>query len=147
MRLTRARGLHTTRRMAGSDKIKLLVITPERQVLDVAADAVVIPAHDGELGILADRAPLMCELGIGHLRYTQRDKVQRVFIDGGFAQVLENRVVVLTSRALRSEEVTPQVLGAAEDEARRRAGTDEAARRAHEQAQQRASVLRRISTD
>ncbi len=133
--------------MAGTDRIKLLVITPERQVLDVTADAVVIPAHDGELGILADRAPLMCELGIGQLRYTQRDQVQRVFIDGGFAQVLENRVVVLTSRALRRDEVTAQVVSGAEDEASRATGTNESARLSHERAQLRASVLRRISTE
>jgi len=68
--------------------IKFVVVTPERKVLEQTADAVVIPAHDGELGILRDRAPLMCELGIGQMRYQKGGATRRLFIDGGFAQVL-----------------------------------------------------------
>jgi hypothetical protein len=60
--------------------------------------------------------------------------------------VLKNRVVLLTGRALPLEEITPQVLAGAEDEARRHAGTDAAARHSHDLAQQRASVLRRMKS-
>ena len=130
--------------MAGREPIKLLVITPQRQVLDESVDAVVIPAHDGELGILLDRAPLMCELGIGQLRYTRQNDTRRVFIDGGFAQVLANRVVVLTNRAVPAEQVTPEMIAAAEKEAEQHTGTTEAALAARDQARERAAVLRRI---
>ncbi|MBN2446260.1 MAG: ATP synthase F1 subunit epsilon [Phycisphaerae bacterium] len=97
--------------------INLIVITPERQVLDEHTDAVVIPAHDGELGILRGRAALMCELGIGQLRYEQGGKTERVFIDGGFAQVHGDRVTVLSPRALPSGSVTAEVMSAAEQAA------------------------------
>ena len=44
------------------------VITPEAQVYDGQVEAVVIPAHDGEIGILFNRAPLLCKLGPGRMR-------------------------------------------------------------------------------
>ena len=130
--------------MAGTSRIKLLVITPDRQLLDEAVEAVVIPAHDGELGILVDRAPLMCELGIGQLRYTKHGVAHRVYIDGGFAQVLENRVVVLTQRAVPQDAITREVVTTAEEEAAKISGHDAATREAQDRAQQRATVLKRM---
>lgn len=103
--------------MAQPNKVELVVITPERQVVADQGDVVVIPAHDGELGVLPRRAPLMCELGIGALYYRKSGKPQRVFVDGGFAQVLDNRVTVLSGNALKQEEVTAAVVSKAEQAA------------------------------
>ncbi len=96
--------------MAESKNINLVVITPEREVVRETATAVVIPAHDGEIGVLNLRAPLMCELGIGQLRYETDGHARRVFIDGGFAQVHDNDVAVLTPNALLAEQVTAEVV-------------------------------------
>ena len=86
--------------MAKRTHIKCSVITPERQVLDTAATQVIIPAHDGLIGILFNRAPLLCELGKGTLRInTVGEGEKQIPIDGGFAQVLDNEVIVLTERA------------------------------------------------
>lgn len=86
--------------MATNSDIHVSVITPEAQVVDVRATGVVIPAHDGLIGILYNRAPLLCELGKGTLRIDATDGMQRfVNIEGGFAQVLNNEVVVLTDKA------------------------------------------------
>jgi F-type H+-transporting ATPase subunit epsilon len=122
--------------------LDLVVITPERQVLQSAAEAVVIPAHDGELGILHDRAPLMCELGIGQLRYTQQGQTRRLFIDGGFAQVVDNRVTVLTGRALPAEQVSADVVAAFEQAVGTHQGYDADTRAARELAQRRVYALR-----
>ena len=82
------------------------VITPEAQVFDGPADFVVFPAHDGEIGILPGRAPLLAKLGAGLMRLTTPDGGRETwFIDGGFVQVLDNRVIVLTQRALRPEQI------------------------------------------
>ncbi|MHC4444209.1 MAG: ATP synthase F1 subunit epsilon [Planctomycetota bacterium] len=81
------------------------VITPEKQVYDDIVDSVSIPAHDGEIGILFNRAPLVCKLGIGALRIRKGDDEQRWFVDGGFAQVLENRLVLLTDQALHVDQL------------------------------------------
>ncbi|HMQ16726.1 MAG TPA: F0F1 ATP synthase subunit epsilon [Phycisphaerae bacterium] len=91
------------------DHLDLLVITPERQALAEPADSVVIPAHDGELGVLVRRAPLMCELDIGLLRYRRGNVTRHVFIDGGFAQVFQNTVTVLTERAVTQDEAPDAV--------------------------------------
>ncbi len=82
------------------------VITPEEQVLEARATSVVIPAHDGQIGILENRAPLLCELGTGVLRIdTTSEGPKEFFVDGGFAQVLDNNVMVLTERAVAAEDL------------------------------------------
>jgi F-type H+-transporting ATPase subunit epsilon len=130
--------------MADARNIHLVVITPERQVLEQPVDAVVIPAHDGELGVLRDRAALVCELGIGQLRYTQAGVTRRLFIDGGFAQVLDNQVTVLTGQALPAEKVTADVLATARHAIDEHQGHEEDTRLARERAQRRLSALQRL---
>jgi F-type H+-transporting ATPase subunit epsilon len=132
--------------MADSKQIEIEVITPDRKVLEGVADQVVIPAHDGELGVLNLRAPLMCELGIGRLRYTTGGTSRQMFVDGGFAQVLQNRVIVLTSRALPAEEVTADVIQEAQEAADAHEGTDADTQSARQRDQQRVSVLRRLQS-
>ncbi|MBL8879022.1 MAG: ATP synthase F1 subunit epsilon [Phycisphaerales bacterium] len=101
--------------MAKRSDIKLTVVTPERQVVSEAVESCVIPAHDGEIGILSDRAPLVCELGIGKLSYRQGAKSHGVYIDGGFAQVHDNNVTVLTSQAYAPDEITDAIIAAAQN--------------------------------
>ncbi len=126
-------------------QIDVVVITPERQVLEQQADAVVLPAHDGELGVMRDRAALMCELGVGQLRYTRDGETRRLFIDGGFAQVYDNHVTLLTARALLADEITAEVLDEAREAVDAQQGYDDAACVARERAQRRLSVLSGLS--
>ncbi len=128
--------------MADAGPLQVTVITPERQVLDSPAVAVVVPAHDGELGVLRDRSPLVCELGIGQLRYTHDGQTRRLFIDGGFAEVLDNQVTVLTTRAVPAEQITAEVIATAAREVDALQGTEPDTRLARERAQRRLSVLR-----
>jgi F-type H+-transporting ATPase subunit epsilon len=82
------------------------VITPEAQVFDGPADFAVVPAHDGEIGILPGRAPLLARLGAGLLRLTKPGGgKENWFIAGGFVQVLDNKVIVLTQRAIRPDQI------------------------------------------
>jgi F-type H+-transporting ATPase subunit epsilon len=85
-----------------------MVVTPERACLDETADFVALPMYDGELGVLPGRAALIGRLGYGELRLRLRDVVQRYYIDGGFAQVRDDVVTVLTPRALKAEEINPE---------------------------------------
>ncbi len=132
--------------MARTEPIRLTVITPERQVLAVDTTSVVFAAHDGEVGILRDRAPLMCELGIGQLRYEAGGPTRRMFIDGGFAQVYENAVTVLTQRAVPAENVTAEMVAAAQQAVQQFKGTDPETQSARQQAQRRVSVLQGLRT-
>jgi F-type H+-transporting ATPase subunit epsilon len=89
-----------------SDKtVHCVVVTPERAVLDQAADFVALTMLDGELGVLPGRAPLIGRLGFGELRTVVGRTVHRYYIDGGFAQVRANVVTVLTSKAMPAEEI------------------------------------------
>jgi F-type H+-transporting ATPase subunit epsilon len=76
------------------------VVTPEREVHETKeATFVAFPAWDGEVGILASRAPLLCQLGKGELRIEQGKETLKFEIDRGFAQMVDNRLTLLTERA------------------------------------------------
>lgn len=92
--------------MAKAETFTCSVITPERTVLDTEATFAAFPAHDGEMGVLRNRAPLVCKLGIGVLRVELGTDRHAVFIDGGFAQVVGNRLTILTQHARMANEIT-----------------------------------------
>ncbi|HYN21095.1 MAG TPA: ATP synthase F1 subunit epsilon [Thermoanaerobaculia bacterium] len=91
--------------MAKNDTFHCSVITPERAVLETEATFVAFPAHDGEVGILPGRAPLLFKMGIGELRVESPEGNHRYFVDGGFAQMVENRLTLLTEIAKAVEEI------------------------------------------
>lgn len=82
------------------------VVTPERSVLECDATSVVFPAHDGEIGILRGRAPLLCRLGTGRMKVRQADgSTEFLVIDGGFAQMIDNRLTILSEGAQLAPEI------------------------------------------
>ncbi|HEX3127627.1 MAG TPA: ATP synthase F1 subunit epsilon [Thermoanaerobaculia bacterium] len=91
--------------MAKNDMFHCSVITPERAVLETEATFVAFPAHDGEVGILPGRAPLLFKMGIGELRVESPEGNHNYFVDGGFAQMVENRLTLLTEQARAIEEI------------------------------------------
>ncbi|MDM8008927.1 MAG: ATP synthase F1 subunit epsilon [Phycisphaerae bacterium] len=113
---------------------KCSVITPEAQVFDGNVESVVLPVHDGEIGILFNRAPLLCKLGAGSLRLRKGNEETTWFVDGGFAQVIENQVTVLTQKALRPEEISAADAQARLEEARKMPAGDELAARRKDRA-------------
>jgi F-type H+-transporting ATPase subunit epsilon len=89
------------------EAIELIVVTPERQLLQETVVEVTIPGLDGALGILPGHAPLITELGIGELSYrtaTSREPISLAVISG-FAEVLPDRVTLLAETAERAEEI------------------------------------------
>lgn len=80
-------------------RLRCVIVTPEKAILDERADFVVLPMVDGELGVLPQHAPLIGRLGKGELRITRGDAVQKWQVSGGFAQVRKDVVTVLTSKA------------------------------------------------
>ncbi len=84
----------------GSGQVfKLSVISPERKLYEGPARFVVVPAHDGELGILAGHAPLMALLGDGILRVATETEIRRFRVSRGFVQVVDDVVSVLSEEA------------------------------------------------
>jgi F-type H+-transporting ATPase subunit epsilon len=124
--------------------VQCVVVTPERTVVDAAVDFVAVPMYDGELGVLPGRAPLIGRLGYGELRTRHGAQVERYFVDGGFAQVRNNVVTVLTPKALRASAIDPAAVTAQIEAARRPADTPEA-RAAQQQTLAKARAQLRIA--
>jgi F-type H+-transporting ATPase subunit epsilon len=77
-----------------------VVVTPEQQLLDEKLNQAIIPAEDGLLGILTDRAPLLAKLGKGPLRLDLSSGQSKTFnIEGGIAQMKDNKLTILTHSA------------------------------------------------
>jgi F-type H+-transporting ATPase subunit epsilon len=88
-----------------ADKLQLEVITPERLVLREAVDEVTLPGLDGELGILPEHTPLISQLQTGALTYRKSGEKRSLHVSGGFAEVLPDRVSVLTDVAEAAEDI------------------------------------------
>ena len=79
--------------------LKVSVISPERVLFEGEATSVVAPAFDGEVGILQNHAPMMTLLGKGSLRVSGSGSDRQFQIEGGFLQVVENNVRIVTEKA------------------------------------------------
>jgi F-type H+-transporting ATPase subunit epsilon len=78
--------------------LNVSVISPEAVLYEGETTSVVAPAYDGEVGILTGHAPMMALLGKGVLRLG--DPGGRKFnVEGGFLQVVDNTVRVVTEKA------------------------------------------------
>ena len=80
-------------------ELAVSVISPERVLFEGTATAAVVPAFDGEVGILPQHAPLMTLLGRGTLRLDTGAGHRRFRVGGGFLQVVDDQVRVVTEEA------------------------------------------------
>jgi F-type H+-transporting ATPase subunit epsilon len=125
--------------------VRCVIVTPERAVLDAITELVVLPMYDGELGVQAGRAPFVGQLAPGELRLRSGSAVARFFVDGGFAQVRNNVVNVLTPKAMPAADVTGAKAEAAHAEAEAITGTDAIARANRQRAVARARGLAKVA--
>ena len=80
--------------------VDLEIVSPEKLLLSRPVDMVVIPAADGELGVLVNHAPMIVLLRGGTIRlYEGGQVIDRLFVSGGFAEVTPTRVTVLADEA------------------------------------------------
>ena len=72
------------------------IITPDQKLFDGNADAVTVPGTEGSLGILNKHAPMIASLKKGQIKVSTAGEADRFFeINGGVAEVLNNKVIVL----------------------------------------------------
>jgi F-type H+-transporting ATPase subunit epsilon len=83
----------------GAGAMRVSVLSPEQTVYEGDATSVVAPAWNGQLGILRGHAPLMALLGDGVLRIENGRETLRFQVSGGFLQVVDNVITVLSERA------------------------------------------------
>ena len=101
------------------------IVTPEQQLLDQPVTQAILPAHDGQIGILTGRAPLLVKLGLGKLQIDLGGGRQQVYlVEGGIAQMKDNRLTVLTNAAWAPGEIDAAAARAEYDEAQRATPAD-----------------------
>lgn len=88
-----------------NDSLRCIVVTPEETVLEGEASFVALPLFDGEIGIARGHSPMIGRLGFGEMRIRMGADTTRYYVDGGFVQVADNLISVLTNRAIPSEAV------------------------------------------
>src|SRR5689334_16265175 len=90
-----------------TDAITCTVVTPEQTAIETKADFVALPLFDGEIGIASNHSPLIGRLGYGEMRIRSGGQTVSYYVDGGFVQVADNVVAVLTNRAAPAKSLDP----------------------------------------
>ena len=85
--------------------LRCVVVTPEETVLETTADFIALPLFDGEMGVAVNHSPMIGRLGFGELRIREGSETSRYYVDGGFVQVADNVVSVLTNRSLEAASI------------------------------------------
>ena len=101
-------------------KMRLEIITAERQVYSEEVEVLVAPGIEGELGILPHHAPLMTALQPGELLIRKDGEETYLAVTGGFLEVIGNTVTILADACERSDEIDEQRAQEAMDLARER---------------------------
>ena len=104
-----------------AENIKFEVVTPEKEVVSEQAQIVMAPGSMGEFGVLAGHTPFMTSLKTGIVHYRDENgKDKYVFISGGFAEALPDRITILAESAELSSDIDMSRAESAKARAERR---------------------------
>jgi F-type H+-transporting ATPase subunit epsilon len=103
-----------------AETFQLEIVTPERKVVETAAEEVQIPGKNGYLGILPGHAPLITELSVGEITYRENSTEQKLAVAWGFAEVLPTKVTILAETAERPTEIDVERARKAKERAEQR---------------------------
>jgi F-type H+-transporting ATPase subunit epsilon len=122
------------------------VVTPEQQLMDETVTQAILPAHDGQMGVLTNRAPVLVKLGMGPLRLDVAGGQRRVFfVEGGIAQMKGNKLTIITDDAVPASEIDADTAKAEYAEAAARVPTDEKTKLDRERAMRRAMAKQALA--
>jgi F-type H+-transporting ATPase subunit epsilon len=89
-----------------AENIRIEVVTPEKSVVSDEAKIVMAPGQLGEFGVLSGHTPFMTSLKVGAVRYEDSSGADRyIFVSGGFAEALPDRVTILADSAERRSDI------------------------------------------
>jgi F-type H+-transporting ATPase subunit epsilon len=105
--------------------IRLEVVTPERVVVSEDAQIVASPGSLGEFGVLIGHTPFLTTLKTGIIRYSDAAGIEKyIFVSGGFAEALPDKVTVLAESAESREDIDLERAKAAMERAQKRLAAD-----------------------
>jgi F-type H+-transporting ATPase subunit epsilon len=88
-------------------KVELEIVSPEKLLLSRPVDMVVIPAYEGDLGVLPNHAPMIVLLRGGTVAiYDGGAVTDRLYVSGGFAEITPERCTVLADEAVPTGELS-----------------------------------------
>jgi F-type H+-transporting ATPase subunit epsilon len=104
-----------------ADKLFLEVVTPQKAIVSEEAEIVVAPGSEGEFGVLKGHTTFLTSLNVGTLRYKDSNGKERyLFVNGGFAEVLPDKVTILAESAERRMDIDVDRAMKAKDRAEKR---------------------------
>ena len=103
-----------------ADRLTLEIATPMRLVVSETVDEVVAPGIEGYFGVLPGHAPFLTTLGVGVVTYRIGRDERQLAIAGGFAEVRNDKVIILADSAERPEEIDRARAERARERAERR---------------------------
>jgi F-type H+-transporting ATPase subunit epsilon len=103
-----------------ADRLTLEITTPMRLVVAETVDEVVAPGIEGYFGVLPGHAPFLTTLGVGVVTYRIGRDEKQLAIAGGFAEVRNDKVIILADTAERPEEIDRARAERARERAERR---------------------------
>ncbi len=97
------------------------LVTPQKILAKDSAKIVSVPGSEGDLGVLIGHTPLLSALRVGEFRYKKEDEVEAsFFINGGFVEVLPDKVTILAESAEKKEEIDKDRAKSSFDRAKKR---------------------------
>lgn len=118
-----------------SDTLELNIVTPQKLVVSEEVDQVNIPGSEGDLGILYDHAPILTTMRAGTLSYEKGSETISMVVSGGYAEVTENRVIILAETVELLTEIDTERAMAARKAAEERLSRGDLSQEEFEQAQ------------
>jgi F-type H+-transporting ATPase subunit epsilon len=90
--------------------LQCIVVTPEQTLFDQTAEFVALTLFDGEVGIAQGHTPMIGRLGCGEMRIRTDGRTDAYYVEGGFVEVLNDVVSVLTHRAVPANQIDEAVV-------------------------------------
>lgn len=91
--------------MAEEEKLNLEVVSPEKLVMSKSVDMVTISGTEGDFGILPGHAAIISSIRPGLLEIESDKEIEKMFIGGGFIEVLNDKVSILATEVLSSNDI------------------------------------------
>ena len=91
--------------MSDEEKLNLEVVSPEKLVFSQSVDMVTVSGTEGDFGVLPGHAPIVSSIRPGILEIDSNKEIQKMFISGGFIEVLLDKVSILATEVFSSEDI------------------------------------------
>lgn len=91
--------------MTTTKVLTLELVTPEKIALTETADSIILPAFEGEMGVLPGHEPFMVQLSPGEVRVHSGGAQKNLAISGGFAEILDNKVSIFAETAEMADDI------------------------------------------